>query len=343
MSVVAVSAVEKQFATAVLRKWGRPVTAASVRNVLGWMKAEGGHTHNNARWNFLNTTQPEPGAGNTGSQGNIKVYRDFNQGVDATVKTLQNGRYGGIAAAVNSSPDAFARAVNASPWGTKSNFASIIRASDPGQVADSGAGGAVPPAASSAPGATIGQRSIDGPALMRLLNEQRQRVLAGQMPTAGYQAELQKLAAQAYPRAQTTATAQGVGAQVVNAAASVGNAVGSPIAGQAPHSASHQTSGLPGYPAFDYMAPAGTRVGAPVSGTVIKLSGKDPRLGGAPGGPLGYSVYIKGTDGRTYFLTHIDKVGVKVGQKVRQGQQIAVIANGPKSWSSPHVHMGIHG
>ena len=336
--------IEKQFAVSALRRAGLPVTPTSVKNLIGWARAEGGHTHNNARFNFLNTTQPMPGAGNTGSQGNIKVYRSLGQGVDATVKTLKNGRYGAILSSVNADPSTFARAVNSTPWGTKSDFSSISRSLDVGNVTNTpGAGGAVPPAASPAPGATIGQRSIDGPALMRLLNEQRQRVLAGQMPTAGYQQQLSKLARQAYPRAQTTATAQGVGAQVVNAAASVGNAVGSPIAGQAPHSASHQTSGLPGYPAFDYMAPAGTRVGAPVSGTVIKLSGKDPKLGGAPGGPLGYSVYIKGTDGRTYFLTHIDKVGVKVGQKVRQGQQIAVIANGPKSWSSPHVHMGIHG
>ena len=91
------------------------------------------------------------------------------------------------------------------------------------------------------------------------------------------------------------------------------------------------------------MAPAGTRVGAPVSGTIIRVSGKDPSLGGKPGGALGYSIYLKGTDGKTYFLTHIDKLRVKKGWKVEQGQQIAVIANGPSSWSSPHVHMGVHG
>ena len=27
----------------------------------------------------------------------------------------------------------------------------------------------------------------------------------------------------------------------------------------------------------------------------------------------------------------------------KQGQQIAVVANGPPSWSSPHVHMGVSG
>lgn len=118
---------------------------------------------------------------------------------------------------------------------------------------------------------------------------------------------------------------------------------GSPVPGQKPQRSTHNTDGLPGYPAFDYMAPAGKSVVAPVGGKVIRLSGKDPKLGGAPGGALGYSVYIRGDDGKTYFLTHIDRVRPKVGARVRQGQKIAVVANGPSSWSTPHVHMGVKG
>ena len=75
----------------------------------------------------------------------------------------------------------------------------------------------------------------------------------------------------------------------------------------------------------------------------VRISGKDPKLGGAPGGALGYSVYLRGDDGKTYFLTHIDRVRPKVGARVRQGQKIAVVANGPSSWSTPHVHMGVKG
>lgn len=116
---------------------------------------------------------------------------------------------------------------------------------------------------------------------------------------------------------------------------------GSPIAGQMPHAATHETAGLPGYPAYDYMAPAGTTVVSPVAGAIFRLTGKDPKLGGPPGGPLGYSIYIQGTNGKSYYLTHLDRVAVKVGQRVTQGQPIAVVANGPPSWSSPHVHMGV--
>jgi murein DD-endopeptidase MepM/ murein hydrolase activator NlpD len=92
------------------------------------------------------------------------------------------------------------------------------------------------------------------------------------------------------------------------------------------------------------MAPAGTRVVAPVNGTVYKLSGKDPKLGGPAGGPLGYSVYIKGDNGKRYYLTHMDKIGVKVGQRIRRGTQIAVVAHGYGAWgNATHVHMGVSG
>lgn len=122
----------------------------------------------------------------------------------------------------------------------------------------------------------------------------------------------------------------------------IGRAIpGSPVPGIPPHAATHETGGLAGFPAYDYMAPAGTTVVAPVDGVITRLSGKDPSLGGPPGGALGYSIYLDGSNGKRYFLTHLDKLTVRVNQSVRQGQKIAVVANGPASWSSPHVHMGV--
>jgi murein DD-endopeptidase MepM/ murein hydrolase activator NlpD len=122
-----------------------------------------------------------------------------------------------------------------------------------------------------------------------------------------------------------------------------GAIAGSPVPGLRPHSATHETAGLPGYPAYDYMASAGTPCVAPVSGKIERLSGKDPSAGGTPGGPLGYSIYLTGSNGKSYYMTHLDKVKVKAGQSVRQGEQIAEVASGPRSWSTPHVHMGIRG
>jgi hypothetical protein len=129
---------ERQWATEVIRGLGKQPTERAVSNLIGWARAEGGHTHNDARYNYLNTTQPMPGAGNTGSQGNIKVYRNLQQGVQATVKTLKNGRYGGIINALDRDPASLARAITSSPWGTKNpNLAGII-ASAAGQKPASG-------------------------------------------------------------------------------------------------------------------------------------------------------------------------------------------------------------
>jgi murein DD-endopeptidase MepM/ murein hydrolase activator NlpD len=40
-------------------------------------------------------------------------------------------------------------------------------------------------------------------------------------------------------------------------------------------------------------------------------------------------------------MTHLDRLSVKANQRVRAGQQVAIVAAGPSSWSSPHVHLGI--
>lgn len=122
-----------------------------------------------------------------------------------------------------------------------------------------------------------------------------------------------------------------------------GAIVGSPVPGMKPQASTHQTAGLSGYPAFDYMSPAGTKCVAPADGKIVKLSGQSPSAGGPAGGALGYSIYLEGKKGEVYFLTHIDKLQVKVGDNVSQGEQMAVVAKGPPSWSTPHVHMGVNG
>jgi hypothetical protein len=112
-----------EFAASVLHGLGVRQTPGAMKALKGWIAAEGGHWNNNARFNPLNTTQPMPGAGNTGSQGNIKVYRNWRQGIDATVKTLENGRYSGIISALGrGDADAVASAIGASPWGTSADL-----------------------------------------------------------------------------------------------------------------------------------------------------------------------------------------------------------------------------
>lgn len=104
----------------------------------------------------------------------------------------------------------------------------------------------------------------------------------------------------------------------------------------------HQTAGLPGYPAIDVFAKAGTTVGAPAPGRIRRLSGKDPSLGGKPGGAYGWSLYLT-TEHADYFLTHFATRTVILGDWVNRGDVIGTVCD-PKvagmSSSLAHVHEG---
>lgn len=108
----------------------------------------------------------------------------------------------------------------------------------------------------------------------------------------------------------------------------------------------HQTSGLPGFPAVDCFAPAGTKVCAPATGKVVKLSGHAPTSSATPGGPYGWSIYLKRRDGRCYFLTHFGTRSaiVKLGACIAQGEVIGTVADyaGATNGATPsHIHEGL--
>jgi len=108
----------------------------------------------------------------------------------------------------------------------------------------------------------------------------------------------------------------------------------------------HDTSGLPGYPARDYFAPAGSACVSPVDGKVDRLSGHDPKDGAyaGAGGPLGWSVYITASDtGWSYYLTHMGSLLCFKGQTVKQGEVIGTVANYHSYGRPDHIHMGVHG
>lgn len=106
----------------------------------------------------------------------------------------------------------------------------------------------------------------------------------------------------------------------------------------------HETAGLSGYPARDYFAPAGSPVVAPVAGKILRFSGHDPANGPTDGvhGPFGYSIYLQGDDGKTYYLTHLGSRTCRVGEHVSQGQQIGTVGDYARWGGADHVHMGIH-
>ena len=92
----------RNFAAALLTAVGAPLSKANISSIVDWEAREGGNWRNTARFNPLNTTQPEPGYSETGTQGNIGSYTSWAQGLQATVTTLENGDYNDILAALRS-------------------------------------------------------------------------------------------------------------------------------------------------------------------------------------------------------------------------------------------------
>jgi hypothetical protein len=107
------------FAAAVLAALGAPQSPANVQTLVAWEAAEGGNWHNTAWYNPLNTTLREPGSSSMNPVG-VQAYTDWQQGVDATVSTLQEAPYRQVVAdlAASAPPSQTAADVGASPWGT---------------------------------------------------------------------------------------------------------------------------------------------------------------------------------------------------------------------------------
>jgi len=109
---------QQTFAQAILTRLGYPITRLNVSDIMSWENAEGGNWGNDARFNPLNTTQGMAGSKSINSVG-VQAYTSWQQGLNATLKTLQNGHYSTIleALAGGGSQD-FGTIVANSPWGT---------------------------------------------------------------------------------------------------------------------------------------------------------------------------------------------------------------------------------
>ncbi len=81
----------------------------------------------------------------------------------------------------------------------------------------------------------------------------------------------------------------------------------------------------------DWACPIGTAIKASSSGTVTKAGW---------GSGYGYVVYINHDDGRQTRYGHLSKILVKAGQRVNQGDKIALSGNTGRS-TGPHVHFEI--
>jgi hypothetical protein len=117
------TATRRQFAVDLLARLGMAETTENVRAVMAWQQAEG----TRAAFNPLATTQRSSGATDFNSVG-VKNYTSYEQGLQATVTTLHNGRYDEILAALRdgSSAERLADAVARSPWGTGDGVSRVL-------------------------------------------------------------------------------------------------------------------------------------------------------------------------------------------------------------------------
>jgi hypothetical protein len=106
-----------QWAALFLQRIEAPVCGNNLISVVAWEQQE----HTEAAWNPLATTYAMPGATRFNSIG-VRNFRSLDQGLDATVLTLQRGwsiqGYGWIVYYLQNcaDPQTSARAINASGW-----------------------------------------------------------------------------------------------------------------------------------------------------------------------------------------------------------------------------------
>jgi murein DD-endopeptidase MepM/ murein hydrolase activator NlpD len=103
----------------------------------------------------------------------------------------------------------------------------------------------------------------------------------------------------------------------------------------------HQTGGISGNWAYDFLAGPGTPVLAPEDGTVSRTSGHDPSSGlhGSNQDVFGWSIYLKCTYG-FYYATHFGRLTVAGGEKVRVGEVMGYVGDWPHDRPRSHTHLG---
>jgi murein DD-endopeptidase MepM/ murein hydrolase activator NlpD len=104
----------------------------------------------------------------------------------------------------------------------------------------------------------------------------------------------------------------------------------------------HETAGLPGNWALDFMAPGGTPVYSVQDHlTVSRISGHDPKEGVLDGDIFGWNVYLRSASGVTYFYTHLGQVDAQVGKSVHRGTEIGTVGHWPNDPGRSHTHLGV--
>lgn len=296
-----------------MRDWRRsllkalhvPATKQNLRFLSTWQRWEGGHTHNDATFNWLNTTMDAPGAiGSVNSVG-VKKYRSFQDGVNATALTLMNGHYDDIVAGLltgNPYKAAPSRGlqiwVSGRPDGNPEYAQKVLAGggAPKGTLPAGGAGAkgnlALAPS-QPAVNPLIEMAFADDPGFLDLM-----RSVGGVRP------------GQAAPAPRNTGHVAGLEL---------------PLKWKGTHVTDDLGWGT--NTAVDIMGDPGTPLHFPVGGEVVYFHPQGAQGGG--------SMLIRLENGREIWMGHITS-GLKAGTRFRPGDRIAVIS---PDHPRPHVHL----
>ena len=124
---------DDEFYKSILKGIGAPITDENMKFFYAWRQAEGGKARNNP----FNTTQSKPGStfynclkkGVSGCKSGVRNYLSSQDGIDATVRNIKNGRYQNIINSLKSgdSAEKSALALKSSPWGTGELALKVVR------------------------------------------------------------------------------------------------------------------------------------------------------------------------------------------------------------------------
>jgi len=128
----------ERFYQDVLKRAGLPVTPRNTQVLVTMQQGEGGDGM--SRNNPLNSTQGMPGSSSVqGNSAGVQTYQSYDQGVQATAKTLINGNFGGLVAGLqNDQPPSYyasgpgAQALQTWQGGSQTDVNLMGKAPDPG-------------------------------------------------------------------------------------------------------------------------------------------------------------------------------------------------------------------
>lgn len=301
---------------ALLKRVGAPVTPDNLKLLDTWQRWEGGHTKNGARFNWLNTTHGGQGAVKSINSVGVKAFDSFDNGVNALASTLLNGRYNDIVKGLQSgTPYKYDLSAGLSTWVSGSptgglDYAQRVFGQAPSKKQTPMGTGF----ASTVPGGS--KKGFD--------------------TKTGINLDPLKVAFWDDPDFVNTLEA----IQQENPQPIPGPELGRPKAPvykgkllQLPTSwkPTHVTDGLGWgtHSAIDIMAKAGTPVGAPEDGVVMRWNPTGAQGGG--------SMWFRSTSGKTYWLGHLDG-GLEPGTRVKRGQPLAMVSS---DHPRPHVHLDV--